>query len=189
MTVAVAVETPKGAWCATDSALSLGDGAGAIEIRLPSPKWFDIPGGLVMHAGDYAPLSWLRTRDAPGLGALALDGVERWLVKRWEPILADARDQVARWSTTEDKEYHLSLSLIFVVRGQVWCWDADGGGFMRAPEMAVGNGDSVAFGALHATRGQPARQRVIAAVEAASDLVPGVAGPVHCRFVSSKRSR
>lgn len=60
--------------------------------------------------------------------------------------------------------------------GMVWVSDAPIP--VTQDWWAIGAGDAVALGALHALRDRPARERVEAALEAASAICPTVGGPL-----------
>lgn len=65
-------------------------------------------------------------------------------------------------------------------RGRLYVLEGTEFHIRRAREYAaVGCGEAVALGALHATRGKRPKDRLKIALEAAAEHVPGVRGPFH----------
>ena len=89
------------------------------------------------------------------------------------PLAASLVDQVS----SDDQDGHvLEGQLLVGVAGRLFCVTADGSIFEQT-ESAIGAGRFYALGSLHSTRGRDQTARVKAAVEAAIEFSPLVAGP------------
>jgi hypothetical protein len=108
-----------------------------------------------------------------------------WDVDRW--VAVDLMNAVREtydangWDET-DSGKHVGGNFLLAVSGR--CYEIQSNySFIRTVtgEYAIGSGEMFALGSLHSTRGGDPRQRVLAALEAAAERSPSVAGPFDVR--------
>jgi ATP-dependent protease HslVU (ClpYQ) peptidase subunit len=166
MTVLVAVESPEGVVLGCDSFL----GGEALRDLHHGPKWRRLGPLVIAGAGQCFP--------DQALGTLRVDSRPR----RRE----DGRDWIARAVVAPMVERGswrregIAAAFLVAYRGAVYEIDETLGVSRSARGYAAsGAGYAYAYGALHATEGRPALERVRAALTAACEMSPVCCGPLH----------
>lgn len=133
---------------------------GAVAEESPRPKVVRRRGWLFGLAGSWALLPVLRALDVPPPTGDHGEG---------DAVVAAIR---AQWRGPSD-----GVAAIAAGAGRVWVVQGCDWSALRSREYAaIGEGEPFALGALRVTRGQPPRERVRAALEAARFHCPSVGG-------------
>jgi hypothetical protein len=162
MTCTVGIESPEGVWIGTDSIST--DDSTQTSRAAEAAKVFHVGPYLLGFAGSFRAgdlLRYLRLPPPPARGPL-----HRHLVTRVVPAIREAFGEGGTVATKSGEEY--GGATLLGVRGTLWQIHCDFAvGRPAEGYAAVGAGEVVALGALHATRGLEPRRRVVCALEAA----------------------
>lgn len=172
MTCIVALETPNGVWMGADR-LASGKWTG---ITLQAPKVFTNGPAMFGVCGSVRQMQLLQ------YSLTVSDHGITWDVDRW--VAHDLAWAIRHTFDTHGAKYvkdgvDWSGNYLLAIRGRAYELQSDYS-FTRSTsgEYAIGSGEEVALGSLHATRGHPDPQhRILAALEAAAEHVVSVAGP------------
>jgi hypothetical protein len=176
VTCIVAVEDTGGAWMGGDTLAT----DAQIQVSRVEPKVFRRGAYLFGFCGSYRLGDLLRYElllpPPPRAAVLRATVVHRHLVKTVIPLLRTCLKENGLTSYDDGVEY--GGTFLLAVLGTVWeiCNDFQVGRSAHG-YAAIGCGDAVALGALHATQGQPARARVVRALEAAETHSQRVRSP------------
>ena len=171
MTCVVGIETKAGAIIGADSFI----GSSAYADAKVSAKVYSRNGWTVGVAGSarFANLlehvfKWPKAPTTDDMGAVVRLAVD----------IAKAVSGDDLCFSTSSGQRSLESELMIVVAGRIYTSGSNLGVYRsRRGYAAIGSGDQYALGALHATRGQPPRARVVTALRAAAAHTPTVAGP------------
>jgi ATP-dependent protease HslVU (ClpYQ) peptidase subunit len=148
--------------------LYLGADSAIVEkrgITLSSdPKAWRSGGALIGFAGDWLAGDLFRRIDFPS----AIE--EAWLRRGFPAQWRKLRSEIAGDSK-------IDYALLIAALGAFWYFEEDTIIGVAGDFAAVGSGQDVARGALHATPKKPPVARALAALEAAAALTPSVRGP------------
>lgn len=176
MTCIVAVETPTGVWMGGDRMAATWSNA----IDLDQPKIFRNGPALIGSCGSVRQLQLLRYGLSVPTHSLSWD-VDRWVAVDLSWAVLQMAEQ---WHASRVKDgVSQSHNSLLAIQGRVYELQSDYSFTRcRSGEYAIGSGMEYAFGALHATRGDEPKARVLAALEAAAERCPTVGGPFDIEF-------
>lgn len=171
MTCIVGIETPTGAYLGADSFI----GSTSYVDSKASAKVFARNG---WHIGVAGSARFANLLEHIFEWPVAPKGDDMAAVVRVSVDIAKAASGDDLCFSASTGQRSLESELMLVVGGRIYTSGSNLGVYRsRRGYAAIGSGDQYALGALHATKDQPPRARVLAALRAAASHAPTVAGP------------
>lgn len=170
-----------------DSIVSIGDS----EYDYGPTKIVAIGSMMVAECGSVRVgqlISWVDLPVPEGAALSALSGRElySWLCTKWVPALR-AKLEEAQSLRNKDGMASTNSAYLVGINGTLWYLASDFS-LIEIPESrwhCAGNGEDVAWGAMHATRDSAdCEARIMGALEAAAALKSGVGGALYVRKLS-----